>query len=65
MSLSCSLWKNNGDLEYPLNSTSINFGMAISETRIVKDKTPVNSLNLVNYSHEFCPTESSAGDTLL
>ena len=48
-----------------MNSTSINFGMAISETRIVKDKTPVNSLNLVNYSHEFCPTKSSAGGTLL
>ena len=63
---SCSLSKNIEDLEYLLNSTSINFDViAISETRIVKGKTPVNSLNLMNYSHEFCPTESSAGGTLL
>ena len=61
-----SLSKNIEDLEYLLNSTSINFDViAISETRIVKVKTPVNSLNLMNYSHEFCPTESSAGGTLL
>ena len=63
---SCPLSKNIEDLEYLLNSTSINFDViAISETRIVKGKTPVNSLNLMNYSHEFCPTESSAGGTLL
>ena len=62
----CSLSKNIEDLEYLLNSTSINFYViAISETRIVKGKTPVNSLNLMNYSHEFCPIESSAGGTLL
>ena len=49
-----------------LNSTSINFdNIAISETRTVKGKTPVNSLNLMNYSHEFCPTESLARGTLL
>ena len=59
---SCSLSKNIEDLEYLLNSTSINFDViAISETRIVKFKTPVNSLNLMNYSDEFCPTESLAG----
>ena len=59
---SCSLSKNIEDLEYLLNSTVINFDViAISETRIVKGNTPVNSLNLMNYSHEFCPTESSAG----
>ena len=63
---SCSPSKNIEDLEYLLNSTSINFDIIdISETRIVKSKTPVNSLNLMNYSHEFCPTESSAGGTLL
>ena len=62
----CSLSKNIEDLEYLLNSTSIKFDViAISEARIVKGKTPVNSLNLMNYSHEFCPTESSAGGTLL
>ena len=63
---SCSLSKNIEDLEYLLNSTSINFDViAISETRIVKGKTLVNILNLMNYGHEFCPTESSAGGTLL
>ena len=63
---SCSLSKNIEDLEYLLNSTSINFDViAISETRRVKGKTAVNSLNLMNYSHESCPTESSAGGTLL
>ena len=60
------LWKNNEDPEYLLNLTSINFDViAIGERRIVKDKTPVNSLNLINYSHGFCPTESSAGVTLV
>ena len=63
---SCFFSKNIEDLEYLLKSTSINFDViAISETRIVKGKTPVNSLNLMNYSYEFCPTESSAGGTLL
>ena len=63
---SYSLLKNIEDLQYLLNSTSINFDVnAISETRIVKGKTPVNSLNLMNYCHEFCPTESSAGGALL
>ena len=63
---SCSLSKNIEDLEYLLNSTSINFDViAISETSIVKGKTPVKTLNLMNYSHTFCSTESSAGGTLL
>ena len=63
---SCSLLKNIEYLEYLLNSTTINFNViAISEARIFKRKTPVNSLNLMNYSHKFCPTESPAGGTLL
>ena len=62
---SCSLSKNIENFEYLLNSTSINFDvMAISETRIVKGKIPVNTLNLINYSHEFCFTVSLAGSTL-
>ena len=49
-----------------LNSTSINFDVvAISEIRIVEGKSPVNSLKLMKYSHEFFPTESSAVGTLL
>ena len=63
---SCSLSKNIEDLEYLFNSTSINFDViAFSEIIIVKGKNPVNSLHLINYSYEFCPTESSAGGTLL
>ena len=58
--------KNIEDLEYLLNSTSISFDViAISETKTVKSKAPVNSLNLMSYSHEFCPAESSSGGTLL
>ena len=63
---SCSLSKNIEDVEYLLNSASVNFDViTVSETRVVKGKTPVNSLNLMNYSHEFCPTKSSAGGTFL
>ena len=63
---SCSLSRNIEDLEYLLKSTSINFDViAISETRVVKGKTSFNCSNLMNYSHEFCPTESSAGGMLL
>ena len=55
------------DLEYLLNSTSINFNViAISVTRIIKGKTPINSLNLINYSsHEFSSTESLTGGGIL
>ena len=42
---SCSLSKNIDDLEYLLNSTSINFDViAVSETRIIKGKAPVKKL---------------------
>ena len=63
---SCSLSKNIEDLEYLLNSLSINFNVnTIRETRTVKGKTPVSSLNLMNCSHEFCPNESSDGGMVL
>ena len=39
--------------------------MAISETRITKNVSLLNNLNLNNYSFEFTPTETSAGGTLL
>ena len=39
--------------------------IAISKIRINKDKSSVFDINLPNYSYEFCPTESSAGGTLL
>ena len=63
---SCSLSKNIEDLEYLLNTTSINFDViAICKKRIVQVKTPVNNLNLMNSSHEFCLAGSSAGGTPL
>ena len=30
-----------------------------------KRKSPINGINLKDYSYESCPTEFSAGDTLL
>ena len=39
--------------------------MAISETRITKQVSLSNNLDLNNYSFEFTPTETSAGGTLL
>ena len=39
--------------------------IAVAETRIVINNFPVNDINLTNYSYEYCPTESSAGGTLL
>ena len=39
--------------------------IVISETRITKQVSLLNNLNLNNYSYEFTPTETSAGDTLL
>ena len=53
-------------LKYILDSTNFNFDdKAISETRITKNKTPINHIDLTDYSYEHCPTESSAGGTLL
>ena len=39
--------------------------IAISETRITKQVSLSNNLNLNNYSFEFTPTETSTGGTLL
>ena len=62
----CSLSKNIEELEYLLDKTKIDFDViGISESRIKKDKSPINSINLKVYSHESCPTESASGGTLL
>ena len=62
----CSLSKNIEELEYLLDKTKIDFAViGISESRIKKDKSPTKSINLKDYSHESCPTESAAGGTLL
>ena len=62
----CSLNKNFGDLQHLLNCTEKSFDIiAISDTRITKQVSLSNNLNLNNDSFEFTPTETSAGGTLL
>ena len=62
----CSLNKNFDDLQHLLSSTKKVFDIiAVSETRITKQVSLLNNLNLNHYSFEFTPTETSAGGTLL
>ena len=62
----CSLNKNFDDLQHLLSFTKKNFDIiAISETRITKQVSLLNNLNLNNYSFEFTPNETFAGGTLL
>ena len=62
----CSLNKNFDELQHLLSCTKTKFDIiAISETRITKQVSLSNNLNLNNYSFEFTPTETSAGGTLL
>ena len=61
-----SLDKNFYDLQPLLSCTKTKFDIiAISETRITRQVSLLNNLNLNNYSFEFTPTETSAGGTLL
>ena len=61
----CSLNKNFDDLQHLLSCTKTKFDIiAISETRITKQVSLSNNLNLNNYSFEFTPAETSAGGTL-
>ena len=61
-----SLPKHIDSLENLIASTQINFDIiAISESRLNKDNVHAHNLNLQNYSFEYCPTESSAGGTVL
>ena len=62
----CSLNKNFDDLQHLLSCTKKNFDIiATGETRITKQVSLLNNLNLNNYSFEFTPTKTSAGGTLL
>ena len=62
----CSLNKSFGDFQHLGNFTKTMFDMIlISETRITKQVSLLNNLNLNNYSFEFNPTETSASGTLL
>ena len=62
----CSLNKNFDDLQHLLNCTKNLFDIiAISETRITKQVSSLNNLNLNNYSFEFTLTGTFAGGSLL
>ena len=57
---------NIEDLEYLLDKTKIDFDViGISGSRIKKDKSPINTINLKGYSDESCLMESEADGTLL
>ena len=60
----CSLNKNFEDLQYLLSCTKIIL-TGVNETRVTKQLSLLNNLNLNNYSYEFTPTETTAGGTLL
>ena len=54
------------DLQHLLSCTKTKFDIiAIGETRIIRQVSLLNNLNLNNYSFEFTPNETSAGGTLL
>ena len=62
----CSLSKNIEEHEYLLDKTKIDFDViGITESRIKKNKSPVNRVNLKDCSYEPCPTESSSSGSTL
>ena len=62
----CSLSKNFDDLEYLLKTTNTNFDIiAILKTRILKNTKIVKNINILNFSYELTPTESTSGGALL
>ena len=62
----CSLNTNSDDLQHLLNCTKKSFDIiVISETKITKQVSLSNILNLNNYFFEFTPNETSGGGTLL
>ena len=62
----CSLSKNIDDFEHLIQSAKTDFDiMAVSESRITKNKLPPIDISIPNYNYKFCPTEASAGATLI
>ena len=62
----CSLNKNFDDHDHLLKCTNkLSDIIAVTETRITKQTSLTNNINLRNYAIEFTPTEFSAGDMLL
>ena len=39
--------------------------MAVSESKITRNKLPPIDITIPNYNDEFCPIEASAGGTLI
>ena len=59
-------YKSIENLELFLDSTQICFVVIpMTGTRILQNKFPVTAINLTNHTYEYCPTESSAGCTIL
>ena len=62
----CSLSKNIDDFELFIQSTKTDFDIiAVSESRITKNKPSSIDVSIPNYSYEFCPMEAKAGGTLI
>ena len=63
----CSCNKNFDDLRHLLTCTQKNCrsDLNLSETRITKQTSLLNNLNLNNYSFEFTQIETSSGGALL
>ena len=62
----CSLSKNIDDLEHLVQSTKTDFDtIAVSESRITRNKLPPIDTSIPNYSCKFCPMEANTGGTLI
>ena len=62
----CSLSKKIDDFERLIQSTKTDFDiMAVSESRVTKNKLPPIHISIPNYSYEFCPTKANAGGTVI
>ena len=62
----CSLIKNAEEPEYFIDKTKSYFDViGVSKSRIKKNKSPINNMNLKDYSYETFPMDSLTGCTLL
>lgn len=62
----CLLSKNIDHFELLIKSKKGDFKIvAVSKSKIIKNKLPRNDLSLPNYGHEFYSTETSAGSMLI
>ena len=60
----CSISNKFDDLEHLIQSTSNYFDIiAVSESRLIKDKFPPTDVSFPNYSYDLCPTNANACDT--